>query len=187
MTFTLGIIGSVILVVGAALRDAPMRHPSQSLKNWFFAIGAVFMATFSTLNWMAGGPVFFIFLQALVILSSVFMMLDVDDRIDSSVTVIAALGLITWSLYLAQGYETILFILGLVGIALGYELKGGTVKREVALILGSIMLALFSYLTSTWIFFWLNAFFAGFSAWQAWKVVKESQIDAHLIPPHAVG
>ena len=130
------------------------------------------MATYSTLNYLAGGPIFFIFLQALVILSSIFMMLDVDDRIDSTVTIVAAIGLIIWSFYLSQGYETLIFILGLVGIALGYELKGGTLKREFALIAGSVMIALFSYLSATWIFFWLNVFFALFSGWEAWRIIQ---------------
>ena len=131
------------------------------------------MATYSTLNYLAGGPVFFIFLQALVILSSIFMMLDVDDRIDTPIIIAAAIGLVGWSLYLSQGYDTILFILGLVGIALGYELKGGTLKREIALIVGSIMIALFSYLSATWIFFWLNVFFALFSGREAWRIARK--------------
>ena len=171
-TFLIGLVGSIILVIGAALPDRAHKHPYTSRKNWCFAIGALFMATFSTLNYLAGGPIFFIFLQALVILSSVFMMLDVDDRIDSTVTILAAIGLIVWSFYLSQGWETLVFILGLVGIALGYELKGGTVKREVALTVGSILIAAFSYLTATWIFFWLNVFFALFSGWQIRKIAN---------------
>lgn len=130
------------------------------------------MAAYSTLNWLSGGPVFFIFLQALVILSSVFMMLDVDDRVDTPIIVAAAAALVGWSLYLSQGNEIVIFILGLVGIALGYELKGGTVKREIALIVGSIMIAVFSYLSATWIFFWLNVFFALFSSREGLRIAK---------------
>ncbi len=169
-TFLLGLVGSLILVTGSALPDHRAKHPYQSTKNWCFAIGAAFMAAYSTLNYLAGGPIFFIFLQALVILSSVFMMLDIDDRIDSTVTIVAALGLIIWSFSLSQGSETLIFILGLVGIALGYELKGGTVKREIALIAGSILIAAFSYLSATWIFFWLNVFFALFSVREAVRI-----------------
>lgn len=172
-TFLLGLVGSLILVMGSALPDKPVKRSYQSLKNWCFGLGAVVMATYSTLNWMAGGPVFFIFLQALVILSSVFMMLDVDDRVDTPIIVAAAAALVGWSLYLSQGYETVIFILGLVGIALGYELKGGTVRREIALIAGSVMIAVFSYLSATWIFFWLNVFFALFSAKEALRIVRK--------------
>jgi hypothetical protein len=129
--------------------------------------------TYSTLNYfLAGGLIFFVFLQILVNISSVFMMLDADDRIGTPVIIAAALGLIGWSVWLAQGWQTIVFILGLMGIALGYELKGGTVKREVALTLGSMLIAYFSYLSSSWIFFWLNVFFALFSAYQTWKVYE---------------
>ncbi len=172
-TFLIGLIGSLILVTGAALPDRVMRHPYQSPKNWCFGIGALFMLTYSTLNYLAGGPIFFIFLQALVILSTIFMMLDVDDRIDTPIIIVAALGLVVWSLVLSQGYETLFFILGLVGIALGYELKGGTIRREVALILGSILIALFSYVSETWIFFWLNVFFALFSMWEVWRIAQK--------------
>ncbi len=172
-TFLIGLVGSLILVTGAALPDRPQKYPYQSRKNWYFGIGALVMATYSTLNYLAGGPVFFIFLQALVILSSVFMMLDVDDRIDTPIIIAAAIGLVGWSLYLSQGYETLIFILGLVGIALGYELQGGTLKRELALVAGSILIAAFSYLSATWIFFWLNVFFALFSGWQVWKIARE--------------
>jgi hypothetical protein len=100
------------------------------------------------------------------------MMLNVDDRIDTPITIAAAIGLIAWSIYLSQGYATIIFILGLVGIAMGYELKGGTVKREVALVAGSVLIAIFSYLSAGWIFFWLNVFFAAFSALQIWNLQK---------------
>lgn len=172
-TFLIGLFGSLILVTGSALPDKPTKHPYQSVKNWCFGLGAVVMATYSTLNYLAGGPVFFIFLQALVILASVFMMLDVDDRIDTPIIIAAAAGLVGWSFYLSQGWETLIFILGLVGIALGYELKGGTLKRELALIAGSILIAAFSYLSATWIFFWLNVFFALFSGWQAFTLLPK--------------
>ena len=56
------------------------------------------------------------------------------------------------------------------GDVLGYELTAGTVKREAALVAGSILIAAFSYLTATWIFFWLNVFFALFSMWEAWRI-----------------
>src|SRR3989338_2633811 len=172
-TFLLGLFGSLILVIGSALPDRRPKHPYQSSKNWCFALGAVVMATYSTLNYLAGGPVFFIFLQALVILSCVFMMLDVDDRIDTPIIIAAAIGLVGWSLYLSQGYETIVFILGLVGIALGYELKGGTLQRENELVAGSILIEVVRYLSATWIFFWLNVFFALFSAREATRIYRK--------------
>lgn len=129
------------------------------------------MLGYSVMNYMNGAPVFFIFLEGLVTLSSAFMMLDVDDRIDTPVILVATGCLILWSIKLAQGTETILFIIGLAGIAVGYVLKGGTLRREVALIAGSVLIALFSYMSATWVFFWLNVFFALFSVVQAWKIV----------------
>ncbi len=158
-----GIAGGIVLVAGAAYPDYPALRPVASLKNWLFAVGGLLMLVYSVMNYMAGGTVFFVFLQGLVNLSSVFMMLDTDDRIDTPVVGAVALGLIVWSLWLLPGYSTIFFILGLVGIAIGYCSKGGTLRRELALALGSTLVAGFSYLERNWIFLWLNFFFAVFS------------------------
>ena len=171
--FLLGLFGSIILVIGAWLPDKPVKHPVQSLKDWCFAIGALVMLVYSVINYINGAPIFFVFLEGLVTLSSAFMMLNIDDRIDTPIVIAATIGLIGWSISLAQGSDVIIFIVGLAGIAIGYVLKGGTVKRELALIIGSVLIALFSYLSATWIFFWLNVFFALFSAWEAWRIARE--------------
>ncbi|MDO8649451.1 MAG: hypothetical protein Q7R81_06760 [Candidatus Peregrinibacteria bacterium] len=127
------------------------------------------MLAYSLLGYREGGPVFFIFLQALVNVSSVFMMLDTPDSVDTPILVVLALGLIGWSLYLFEGYRTIFFVIGLAGIGMGYAMDMGTVRRNASLALGSGLIALFSYLTGSWIFFWLNAFFALFSGYYALK------------------
>jgi hypothetical protein len=41
----------------------------------------------------------------------------------------------------------------------------GTIRRVLALTLGSALIAIFSYIEASWIFFWLNVFFALFSAY----------------------
>lgn len=93
------------------------------------------------------------------------MMLNTPDTIDTPIITISGLGLIIWSLYLFEGYNTIFFILGLLGVGLGYAFQMGTLRRSVAFTLGSILIALFSYIEQNWIFFWLNMFFAIFSAY----------------------
>lgn len=164
--FWLGIVGSLILVTGAAWPiPKGVKHPVKSAKNWLFAVGGAFMFAYALLGYLEGGPVFFIFLQALVIVASVMMMLNVPDKYDIPILTITGLGLIVWSLYLFEGYNTVFFIIGLTGIGLGYALKMGTIRRVVALTLGSALIALFSYIEASWIFFWLNVFFALFSAY----------------------
>lgn len=164
--FITGLIGSLILVLGAAWPGTNKKlAPVKSIKNWLFAIGGVVMLLYSILGYQNGGPIFYVFLEALVTLASVEMMLNLDDRIDAVVISIGSLGLIAWSLYLFQDYNTIIFILGLAGIGFGYAFDMGTLRRNVALTLGSILIAIFSYMEASWVFFWLNVFFAIFSAY----------------------
>lgn len=168
--FYIGLIGSIILVTGAAWPIVKVKHPVYSKKNWLFAIGGVFMLVFSILGYLNGGPVFFIFLQALVAVASILMMINAPDKVDIPIITTSGIALIIWSLYLFEGYNTIFFILGLTGIGLGYTLQMGTVRRNAALTIGSILIAVFSYVEASWIFFWLNTFFACFSAYYVVKL-----------------
>lgn len=168
--FLLGLAGSLVLVAGAALPDKNV-PPTRSPKDWCFGIGAAVLLAYSVLNYLAGAPVFFVFLEGLVTLASVLMMLGVPEPAVTPVIILAALGLVAWSLILSQGYGTLFFIVGLSGIAVGYVSEAGTLRRELALLFGSALIALFSYLSASWIFFWLNVFFAAFSAMYVWKAL----------------
>ncbi len=172
MTTAIGIAGGVILVLGAAWPDTKGVKPIRSVKDWLFALGGLIMLIYSTLNYFAGGSIFYVFLQGLVNLSSIFMMTEIDDRIDTPILSLATVALIIWSLLIQPSLVTVLFILGLAGIAIGYALNGGTVKREAALFAGSALIALFSYIEASWIFFWLNIFFAAFSLLQIVKMKR---------------
>lgn len=164
--FWLGIIGSLILVTGAAWPVLKgIKHPAKSAKNWLFAVGGAFMFAFALLGYLGGGPIFFVFLQILVAISSLLMMLNVPDKYDVPIISISGLALIVWSLSLFEGYNTVFFVLGLSGIGLGYAFQMGTIRRVLALTLGSALIAIFSYIEASWIFFWLNVFFALFSAY----------------------
>ena len=168
--FYIGVVGSIILVTGAAWPIEKVKHPVQSKKNWLFVVGNVLMFTFALLGYLNGGPVFFIFLQGLVAVSSILMMLNAPDKVDIPIITIAGIGLRAWSLYLFEGYNTVFFILGLTGIGLGYTLEMGTVRRNLALTLGSILIAVFSFIEMSWVFFWLNTFFACFSGYYVLKL-----------------
>lgn len=173
--FWVGLIGSLILVTGAAWpATESAEHPAKSIKNWLFAVGGLLMLGYAVLGYLAGGPVFFVFLEVLVVVASVMMMLHVDDRIDTAVIGMLGLGFIVWSLTLFEGYNTVFFILGLTGIGLGYAFDMGTLRRDVALTAGSGLIAVFSYVGQSWIFFWLNVFFALFSGYYLIKDLKKS-------------
>lgn len=129
------------------------------------------MLLYSILGYQAGGPIFFVILEILVALSTLLMMLNTPDKIDVPLIGISSLGLIIWSLFLFEGYGTILFVLGLCGVGLGYALQMGSLQRNVALTLGSALIAVFSFMEASWIFFWLNGFFAVFSAYYTYKAL----------------
>ncbi len=168
--FITGLIGSLILVLGAAWPNiGNPNYPAKSFKNWLFAIGGFIMLLYSIFGYQQGGLVFFVILEILVLIASILMMLHVDDKIDSTVLSISGLALIIWSLFLFEGYNTIFFIFGLTGIGLGYAFDNGTLRRDIALTAGSALIAVFSYLEASWIFFWLNVFFAIFSGYYLWK------------------
>ena len=161
--FYIGIIGAVILVLGAAWPVKPKIHPAKTVKSWLFASGGVFMFAYALLGYLAGGPIFFVILQALVQISSLLMLFNTPDKIDIPVIGISGVALIIWALTLFEDYTTLIFIFGLLGIALGYALGPATKRGNIALTTGSLLIAVFSYLVADWIFFWLNTFFAIFS------------------------
>ena len=163
-SFVLGIIGSAILVLGAALPDRTVSHPVQSTKNWLFAVGNLFMFLYAILLYVQGGTMLFFILQVLIAVSTVLMMLDIADSWSTAIIIIAGALLLTWSFALYEGWETTIFIIGITFIGIGFVMKPGTMWRNAALADGSICIAVFSYVESNWVFYWLNVFFALFSA-----------------------
>ena len=168
--FLTGLTGALILVSGAAYPIKKVTHPIKSTKNWLFAIGGIIMLIYSVLNYLAGGAIFFVFLQILINIASILMMLNTGDKINIPIIISIGIGLIIWSLKIFESYNTVFFILGLIGIALGYALKTGTFKRNLSLTIGGILIATFSYIEASWIFFWLNIFFAIFSGYYTIKL-----------------
>lgn len=170
--FITGLVGSLVLVNGAAWPETKdVKHPAKSVKNWLLGIGGLIMLLYSIFGYLQGGNVFYVFLEVLVAIATVLMMLNTPDNVDTPIITICGLGLIIWSLFLFEGYNTIIFILGLSGVGLGYAFETGTVRRRIALTLGSSLIALFSYIEASWIFFWLNVFFAIFSAYYMYKSI----------------
>jgi hypothetical protein len=165
----IGIIGSLVLIVGAAWPSKKVELPTQSTKNWLFAVGGLVMLTYSVMNYLVGGSVFYIFLQLFVTVGAVLMMLNTPDKVDVPILSVLGLGFVAWSLYLFEGYNTIFFVFGLMGIAMGYAFEDGTVKRDTALTVGSFLIAGFSYMEASWIFFWLNLLFGIFSSYYLFR------------------
>lgn len=64
---------------------------------------------------------------------------------------------------------------------MGYAFKMNTLRRDLALMVGSIFLALFSYLEASRIFFRLNTFFALFSLYYTIKFIRDHSKTAKKI------
>ena len=141
-SFLTGLIGSLVLVAGAAWPDpkrtSTLRNP---LKNWMFFVGGLIMLAYSIIGYLSGGPIFFLILEILVAVSSLMMMLNFHEKIAVPIIAISSLSLIIWSFYLFESYNTVFFIIGLSGIALGYGFKIGTLRRNLSLTLGSALIA----------------------------------------------
>lgn len=163
--FYAGVLGSLILVLGAAWPEKKHIRPMHSWKNRLFAIGSFLMFAYAFLGYLNGGSIFFVILEMFILVANVLMMLDIDDRIDFIILSLIGILLVTWSLFLFQGYATVLFVFGLSVLGLGYAFKTGSVRRNAALTAGSIFIVIFSYFEKNWIFFWVNTFFACFSAY----------------------
>jgi hypothetical protein len=170
-TFITGIVGSAILLLGAAWPESKNNFcPVKSVRSWLLAIGALVMFAYAILGFIfEDSPMFFVILELFVVIASVMMMLDLPDEIDIPIISTWATLLVVWSLFLFEDYTTIIFIFGLCGIAFGYTFDIHSRKRNAALLIGSLLIALFSYLGASWIFFWLNLFFAIFSAYYLFR------------------
>lgn len=149
----IGILGSAILVAGVANTD-------QKAKNLLFAVGNAYMFLYALVGYLTGGPIFFLILQIFIAISTLCMLLKVPDTYDTPILAIGGLALVGWSLSLFQDYTTAIFVVGLALLGLGFAMESGTRKREIALMGGSAVIALFSFFMKDWIFFGLNAIFA---------------------------
>ena len=165
LNFWIGVLGAVVLVTGAAWPSVKISKPWKSTKNWLFTVGALIMLAYAILNYLDGGPIFFVILQLFANATSVLMMLDAPDKVDVPVIITLAIGMIVWSLSLFEDYSTVLFVLGISGIGLGYAFDYGSMRREAALTIGSVLIAIFSYIVGDYIFLGLNVAFGLFSGY----------------------
>ena len=149
----IGLLGSAILITGVATS-------AQARKNLLFALGNAFMFAYALIGYLGGGPIFFLILQIFIALSTLCMLLKVPDRYDTPILAIGGIALAGWSLSLFQDYSTAIFVVGLALLGMGFAMNVGTLKRESALMIGSIVIAIFSFLMFDWVFVGLNVLFA---------------------------
>lgn len=163
LVFLTGLIGSLFLVTGSAWKNPKKgTHPARALKNQLFTIGNILMFLYSVFSYLAGQPIFYAFFETLILVSTVFMLLNVNDRWASIGVGVVGAGFLVWSLELFEDNTTIYFILGLTTIGIGFILKNHF-YRNLFLAIGSAFISIYSFLGDSPIFFWLNLFFCLFS------------------------
>jgi len=174
-TFLIGLTGSLILLIGSAWPAEKVKLPYKSTKNWLFGIGSWIMLVYAIVGYLSWGAVFFIFMEILVAISCILMMLPSRDRLNSIIIGGSGIVLIIWSLFLFQNYRTILFVAGMAILGIGFASRLWSQRRNIALTLGSIFVAIFSYTEASRIFFGMNTFFALFSLYYTIKGMREDK------------
>ena len=154
----IGILGGLILVGGAAHKDHDPRR-----KNLIFAAGNALMFGYSVLGFIDGGSFLFVLLQIMVNLSSLCMLLNIPDQIDTPLVSLTGLALAIYAGMYYYSPSTLLFIAGLILLSLGFSLDYKKSLKNILLTLGSILMAYFAWLMQDMVFLGLNSFFALFS------------------------
>lgn len=93
----------------------------------------------SVLNYLTSSPVFFVFLEAFIVFDAVLMFIGVPDNIDGPLVGTVGLAFIALSIYLFSGYETIIFVLGMIGVGLDYVLDTGVRKTRNSINFGKLI------------------------------------------------
>ncbi len=170
--FCIGLLGAIVLVLGSAWPEGSADKPSK-VKGWLFVIGASIMTMYSILGYcFKDGVIFFIFFQLFATSASILGMTKISPRTSTIITLISGAVFLAWSLILFESLVTAIFIVGLIGIALGYVQPWHTVRRSFFLAVGGAFIAIFSFIESDWIFFGLNVFFAIFSGYYMAKAMR---------------
>ena len=102
LPFIIGLMGSLVLVAGAAYPIEKTKIPYKSVKNRLFAIGGLIMLAYALLGYFTGGPIFFVILEILVTISCILMMLNTNDRFDTAALGISGVALVIRSLSLFE-------------------------------------------------------------------------------------
>ncbi len=166
-----GIVGSIVLLIGAAWPLEKTTVPTKSVKNWLFASGSFIMLLYALFGYfLDGASIFYTVLELVVMFAVVLMMLDTSDRMDTGLMSVAGILLIVRSLFLFPSFNIVLFIVSFVFLGLWYAYKTNTFRRFLFLAIGGALIALSSYLSVSRIFFRLNIFFSLFSLYYAIKI-----------------
>lgn len=159
----IGIIGWVLLVIGAAYPREKVVANAKSVKNWLFSIGSWLLLVYALMGYLAGGPVLLLGVEVMIVLGCIMMLLDIKPMMARWIVSILWVILLVRAFTSLWGIDTMmLFILGGAALGLGYVSPMESLWRNLALTIGGILAIIFSYLGASRILFWLNVGFAAF-------------------------
>lgn len=161
ITSLLGIVGAVLLVIAALYPTKIITTPATSLKNRLFALGSFMMLLYAGMWYLAGWSNVILLTEILIVMSCIFMLTNIRVRVATWIVALFGILFLIWSLWSFGWYDNILlFILGGIVLSIGYVAPMQSYQRWIGLTLWGILLVIFSYIWSSWIFFWLNIWFA---------------------------
>lgn len=148
LSFIIGVVGAVCTVIGAGWPDKVPKKPRFSVKNRLFFVGNTLVFCYSVLLAREGGTVFFLYLESVVMLGTILMMTTIPKIYNVIATSVLGLFFVFRVLLGTQDRQTLIFVVGLTGLTIGFVSPAATLQREGALTLGSIGVAIYSYVTS---------------------------------------
>lgn len=158
MNQVIGIIGSIILLLASSFH-----YSKKSIKKYLFTLGNLCMFAYALFNFIDGGSIFFIYLQILINFSSLLLWLNMNDKYDQPL-ILGLGGLLTYlALDINLDFLTLLFVIGIITLALGFSTDTKKPTHNIFLFAGSMLIAIFSFYHKDLIFFTLNLFFSIFS------------------------
>lgn len=128
------------------------------------------MIIYAVFRYMAGGSVFFLLLEAMMLLATVLMLVQAKESISRTLILIMGFLLSATAFFIKIDPETLIFVAGLTIVSVGFTSGANTIRRNALLALGSGLVALFSAIQHDPVFLWMNVFFALFSLYHVVKM-----------------
>ena len=175
LTFLIGIIGAIILTIGAAWPIEKTNVPTKSVKNWLLVVWSLIMLLYTIFWFINGGWIFYLYSEILIGIAAILMMITTKERMNLRIISTLWLLMIILSIISFPGFPALLFMIAFIILSLGYVSGMHSRNRYLWLGIWGLLIALSSYLGASRIFFWLNTLFGLFSLYYLTKLVRSQK------------
>jgi len=152
-----GIFGSIAIILGMLYQEQNTNKlPHKSVKNRLFFIGGILMTLYSFLDFFQNKVLFFLVLQLFLLTTCVVMITNINEKKALIINIIALIIFVAWSFLAVNSIITLIFIFGLIIVGMGYTFKFSPTKRDIAFIIGSVLLTIFSVINHNPIYIAIN-------------------------------